>query len=152
MNDDDEYSLHYEFSDKVTEADRISVKSLTDNIMQRGNPFDLEQCQEIMNIATGAILEQEEKNFLLNFDTLGKDARKDFYRTRLQEKTKNLIGDTIPMTRKKTKKKENVKTYDLNKETVKLLRHIDYARVRGFDLNFTYIILPHKGWSDAETR
>ena len=80
MGDDDEYNLHYEFSESVTKADKTSVVSLMRNITQRTNPFDLDQCGEIMNIATGAILEQENKDFLLNCNALGKDARKEFYR------------------------------------------------------------------------
>ena len=42
--------------------------------------------------------------------------------------------ETIPKTKKSTKKKSEKKEYDLAKETVKFLRHIDYARLRDFDL------------------
>ena len=76
MNDDDEYSLHYEFSEKITLKDNVSVAALIKNIQQRGNPFDLEQSRGIMNIATGAILEKDtmktwEKLLESNFTTQG---------------------------------------------------------------------------------
>ena len=40
IDDDDEYSLHLEFSPSVTEADQKSVSSLMDYVLQRGNPFN----------------------------------------------------------------------------------------------------------------
>ena len=45
------------------------------NILQRGNPFNLEQPKGIMNIVTGAILEKNEEYFLMNCISLGKTAR-----------------------------------------------------------------------------
>ena len=55
MDEDDEYSLHYEFSDRITKADKHNVAALMKNVLQRGNPFNLDQPKRIMNIATGAI-------------------------------------------------------------------------------------------------
>ena len=143
MDDDDEYSLHYEFSERITRNDNTSVAALIKNIRQRGNPFDLEQPRRIMNIATGAVLEKEHEEFYLNYDTLGKANRGEFYKTRLEEKSKQLL-DNIPMTRKKKKKTESVTKYDLDKETVKFLRLIDYGRSRGFDMRvlMSYEISP----------
>ena len=86
-----------------------------------------------MNIATGAILQKDTEEFLLNCDTLGRSARNEFYETRLKEKSKQLL-DKIPKTRKTTKKTEAKVTTDLNKETIRFLRHIDYGRLRGYDL------------------
>ena len=84
MNDDDEYSLHYEYSEKITMKDKVNVEALIKNIKQRGNPFDLDQSRGrgIMNIATGALLEKEKEHFYLHYDTLGKSARSEFYNTR----------------------------------------------------------------------
>ena len=61
MNDDDEYSLHYEYSEKITTKDKVNVEALIKNIKQRGNPFDLDQSRGrgIMNIATDTLLENE---------------------------------------------------------------------------------------------
>ena len=133
MDEDDEYSLHYEFSKPITVADQKSVASLMDNILQRGKPFDTEEPKGISNIATGAKLDKEVQDFLLNCISLGKAARDEFYESRLKEKTLQLF-DTIPKTMKKNKKITAQIKYDVNKETVKFLRHIDYARLRQFDL------------------
>ena len=56
-----------------------SVESLTRNIQQRLNPFDLE-----------TTLEKSNKEFLLNFNPLFNTAREDFYQSRLIEKSKLL--------------------------------------------------------------
>ena len=133
MDEDDEYSLHYEFSDRITKADKHNVAALMKNVFQHGNPFNLEQPKGIMNIATGVSLEKAEEDFLLNCISLGKAARNECYESRLTEKNLQLL-ETIPKTKKIIKKKSEKKEYDLAKETVKLLRHIDYARLRDFDL------------------
>ena len=86
-----------------------------------------------MNIVTGEILEKDEEDFLMNCISLGKAARNEFYESRLSEKNIQLL-ETIPKTKKSIKKKSEKKEYDLAKETVKILRHIDYARLRDFDV------------------
>ena len=43
VDEDDKYSLHYEFSDRITKADKHSVAALMKSLLQRGNPFYLEQ-------------------------------------------------------------------------------------------------------------
>ena len=43
INEDDEYSMHYEFSDQITKADKHSVAALMKNVLQGGNPFNREQ-------------------------------------------------------------------------------------------------------------
>ena len=58
MDEDDEYSFHYEFSKPITESDQKSVASLMNNLMQRRNPFDTEEPKGIINIATGATLDK----------------------------------------------------------------------------------------------
>ena len=143
MDEDDEYSLHYEFSDRITKADKHNVAALMKNVFQHENPFNLEQPKGIMNIATGVILEKAEEDFLMNCISLGKAARNECYESRLTEKNIQLL-ETIPKTKKIIKKKSEKKEYDLAKETVKLLRHIDYARLRDFDLKIlmSYEISP----------
>ena len=86
MDEDDEYSLHYEFSDRIPKADKHNVVAPLKNVIQRGNPFNLEQLKDIMNIATDAVLEKEEKDFLMNSISLRKVARNEFYKSRLTEK------------------------------------------------------------------
>ena len=86
-----------------------------------------------MNNVLGAILGKDEEDFLMNCISLGKTARNEFYESRLTEKNIELL-ETIPKTRKSTKKKIKKKQYDLAKETVKFLRHIGYARLQDFNL------------------
>ena len=112
MDEDDEYSLHYEFSDWITKADKHNVAALMKNVLQRGNPFSLEQPKGIRNNSTGAILEKDEEDFLMNCISLGKAARNEFYESRLTEKNIQLL-ETIPKTKKSIKKKSEEKQYDL---------------------------------------
>ena len=126
------YSLHYEFSDQITKPDKHSVVTLTKNLLQRGNPLNLEQPKGIMNTTNGAILEKDGEDFLMKYISLGK-AADEFYESCLTEKNIQLL-ETIPKTRKSTKKMSEKKEYDFAKETVKFLRHINYARLQNFDL------------------
>ena len=41
IDEDYEYSLQYEFSDRITKADKHSVAVLIKNVLQRGNPLNL---------------------------------------------------------------------------------------------------------------
>ena len=43
VDEDDKYSLHYEFSDRITKADNHSAAALMKSLLQRGKPFYLEQ-------------------------------------------------------------------------------------------------------------
>ena len=56
------------------------------NVLPHGNPFNLEQPKGVMNIATGAILQKDKQDFLMNCISLGKAARNEFYESRLPEK------------------------------------------------------------------
>ena len=104
------YSLQYEFSDhqirqtwqkkQTNMAGKHSVTILTKNLLQRGNPFNLEQPKGI--ITNGAILEKDEEDCLMNCISLGK-AADEFYESCLTEKSIQLL-ETIPKTRKSTKK------------------------------------------------
>ena len=90
-----------------------------------------------MNIVTGEILEKDEEDFLMNCISLGKAARSE---SLLTEKNIQLL-ETIPKTKKSIKRNSEKKEYDLAKETVKFLSHIDYARLRNFDLK---ILMGHE--------
>ena len=124
MDEDDEYSLHYELSGRITKADKHSVTALMKNVLQHGKIFNLEQPKGIMDIATGAILEKDEEDFLMNWISLEKAARNEFCESRLPEKNIQFL-ETIRKTKKITKKKIEKKEYDLAKETVKFLCHIN---------------------------
>ena len=43
MDKDDEHNLRYEFSDRITKADKHRVAAPMKSLLQRGNPFYLEQ-------------------------------------------------------------------------------------------------------------
>ena len=123
MDEDDEYSLHYEFSDRIIKADKHNIAALMNNVLQRGSPFNLEQSKGIMNIATGAILEKDEEDFQMTCISLGKAAKNEFW-----------VSSDIPKTKKSIKKKSEKIEYDLAKETVKFSHHIYYARLWDFNL------------------
>ena len=67
--------------------------------------------KDIMNIATGAILENDEEEFLMNWISLGKAARNKFYESHLTEKDIRLL-ETIPKTRKSPNKNIEKKEHD----------------------------------------
>ena len=68
------------------------------NLLQPGNPFNLQQPKGIMNI-----LEKDEEDFLMNYISLGKAARNEFYELCLTEKNIKML-ETIPKTRKRPRK------------------------------------------------
>ena len=56
-----------------------------------------------MNITNGAVLEKDDEDFLMNYISLGKAARNEFYELCLTEKNIQLL-ETIPKTRKRPRK------------------------------------------------
>ena len=111
MNEYDEYNLHHEFSPTITETDIKSVSLIKEYILQRGNPFNLDKPQPFINITSGAAVEKEECEFLLNCMQLGEAARDDFYESRRSEKSVKLF-DVIPKTKNQKKKPTTVTTYE----------------------------------------
>ena len=131
MDEDDEYSLQYKFSDQITKANKNSIAALMKNVLQRGNPFNLEQPKGIMDIATGAIVEKDEEDFLTNCSSLGKAARNEFYDSCLKEKNIPLL-ETVPKTKKSTKEKVRKKNMiGLKKQ---IFTSYDYTCLRDFNL------------------
>ena len=63
----------------------FNIAALMKNVLQCGNPFNLEQPKSIMNLAPAAILEKDEEDFLMNFDSSEKAAN-GFYESCLPEK------------------------------------------------------------------
>ena len=115
MDEDAKYSLNYEFSGRITIADKNSVAALIKNVLQPGNPFNLEQPKCIMNIATSAILEKDEEDFLMHCNSLGKAARNEFYKSCLKDKKIQLLKTSLK-TKKNTKKKSKKKN----------MKHLDF--------------------------
>lgn len=87
-----------------------------------------------MDISNDAILENDQKNFLINYISLRKAARNEFYASRLKEKTCSCWKPLLKL-RKAPQKKSEKKEYELGKETIRFLHHIDYVRMQDFDLN-----------------
>ena len=104
MDEDDKYSLHCEVSDRITKAGKHSVAAQMKNLLQLGNPVDLEQPKGIINIATGAILGKDEENFLMNCNSIGNAARNEFHKSRMKKKNMQLL-ETIPKTKQARRKK-----------------------------------------------
>ena len=62
-----------------------------------------------MNVATGAVLEKDEEDFIIIWNFLTKAARNDFYESRLEVKKIQLletISNTVKRTQKKSEKKK----------------------------------------------
>ena len=64
---------------------------------------------------------------------MGEATYKEFYQSRLAEKTEKLF-DTIPKTRKAHKSEKASTKVNINKETISFMRNIDYARLRNFSI------------------
>ena len=142
MVEDDEYSLLFKFSDRITKADKHNASALMKNVLQRGNTLNLEQPKGVMNIATGAILEKDEEDFLMNSISLGKAARNEFYESRLTEKNIQLL-ETIPKTKKSIKKMSEKKEYDLAKETVNFYVILTMLVCEILILKFSWVMKSH---------
>ena len=129
---EDEYSLHHKFSEKLSETDQTYIQQLVDYISDRGNPFDPEN-STMKNLVTGATLDTATTSFLLDSVVKGAEAYDKFVKERLDCKSVKLFGK-IPMTRKIKKMGKNWKPPDVNKETIYFLRMIDYSRLRSLDI------------------
>ena len=107
INDDnEEYSLHHEFSQKTSEHDNECVEQMNSYVLRKGNPFNPDDVS-IKNLVTKAQFDDETCTFLLSCIDEGEVRYKEFIRTRFEEKTKKIF-DTIPKTRvTKTKRKKD---------------------------------------------
>ena len=151
VNQEDEYSLHHEFSEKLSETDQTYIQQLVDYISNIGNPFDPEN-STMKNLVTGATLDAATTSFLLDSVVKGTEAYHKFVKERLDCKSVKLF-DKIPMTRKIKKMRKNWKPPDVNIETIHFLRMIDYSRLRSLDIAYLLkarnrfdIVLLDQGW------
>ena len=113
MNDNDENSLHHEYSQSVTDGDQKSITLIMDYILEQDNPFNM-----------------FERDFLLNCTSLSQAARDEFYKS-LFNKTTVKLSDTIPKTRR-TKRRRNPQQF-LFMMSTKTPSNIDNARLRNFE-------------------
>ena len=116
--DDSEYSLHHEFSKSSTAAVEESVmvvcKYLEDKyLFKEGN---------LINVATGEILEDESKIFFIGCIERGEDLYNKFRKERIVEKNTSLFK-TISQQKIKKPKNNVQDAVDKKKDTMTLLRN-----------------------------
>ena len=128
----DEYSLHHEFSEKLSETDQTYIQELVGYISDSRNPFHSENTT-MKNLVTGATLNAESMSFLLGSVAKGKEAYDKFVKECLDCKSVKLF-DKIPMTRKTKVMGKNWKPPNVNKETIHFPQMIDYSRQRILDI------------------
>ena len=64
-NEEGEYNLHHEFSDSITKADEECVEQIKDYINHRQNPFEVADDNKLINIVTGAAIDNDIKESLI---------------------------------------------------------------------------------------
>ena len=157
MDEDDKYSLHCEVSDRITKAGKHSVAAQMKNLLQLGNPVDLEQPKGIINIATGAILGKDDENFLMNCNSIGNAARNEFHKSRMKKKNMQLL-ETIPKTkqarRKKVRKKNIIwlkKQLDFYVRLTMLVCEISISKFSWATKSHPHVfILQKEVWSESQ--
>ena len=94
MSDDDEYSIHHEFSSSETALDELQVQQIFSSISKYGNPFDLGS-SSIKNLVTCSEVDSKLSAIYLKLNRVGGTAYNDFRTPRLLEKSAKLFV-TIP--------------------------------------------------------
>ena len=118
-DENDEYSLHREFSEKISEYDNKCVKQMTSYLLRKGNLFNPDDVS-IKNLVTKAIFDDETCSFLLTCKDQGDSQYTEFVKTRFEEKTVNIF-DTLPKTRVNKVRKKKDKIPDITEETKSFL-------------------------------
>ena len=88
-NAEGEYNL--QFSDSITKADEECIEQIKDYINHRQNQFEVTDDSKLINIVTGAMIDNDIKNHLLNCIEIGEDLYKEYTETRMATKTKKLL-------------------------------------------------------------
>ena len=140
--DDSEYSLHHEFSKSSTPAVEESVMVVCKYLEDK----DLFKEGNLINVATGEILEDESKIFFIGSIERGEDLYNKFRKERIVEKNTSLFK--IISQQKIKNPKNNVQdAVDKKKDTMTLLRTVDIARARCYDikklLSYELTSIPH---------
>ena len=134
LNKDNEYTVHHEFSQTLTEADEECVEQIVTCIGERNNPFNTAITTKVTNIVTGKEVNKETSSFLINCIKKGEENYNEFRQARLIDKTKNLM-DPITKVRKIRKHSAPNKKIDIKKEAIMAIRNIDYARLRNYSIS-----------------
>ena len=128
----DGYSIHHEFGSSITKRDQEAVEQMVEYVDERGGLLNLDQ-NKITNICTGVYLDREASEFHLGCKTIGEEEYGKFKSKRLEKKTVKLFY-VIPKVRKKKSNTHASNTVDLKKETVSFVRHIDFLRLRIYNI------------------
>ena len=140
LSNNDEYSLHHEFSDSATKKEEESVDSIQSYLMQRS----LFEPGDICNVFSGKVLDTHESNYLLSCHEGGEKLYLEYRRERIIDKTKKIF-DCIPKPKTKKSKghKEVDKDINIEAESLTMARTLDVARVHSYDIKklFCYEIV-----------
>ena len=88
LNEDNEYTVHHEFSQTLTEADEECVEQIVTYIGERNNPFDPAITTKVTNIVTGKEVNKETSSFLIHCMKKGEENYNEFRQARLIDKTR----------------------------------------------------------------
>ena len=134
MIDENQYTIHHEFSEGRMEDDTSAVNSIKKHIEDRSNPFT--DTQEFpISFSTGKKLEKKLVGNLIENVKIGEEEYVKFKRDRLENKSVKLLDriSNVKMTAKPTI--THIKMPDIRKETTMFLRIVEIARMRSFDLH-----------------
>ena len=81
LTEEDEYSLHHEFSTTLIQADEEYVERIVNYIAVRNNPFDT-ATSTVTNIVTGKAIDAETASFLIDCVRKGVESYSKFRTTR----------------------------------------------------------------------
>ena len=129
MEANDEYSIHYEFSDAVTARDENNVDILKSFLSKKADLFEL---GDLSNVVSGNVLKKEESQFLLSCYENGEKLYKKYRQDRMVDKSAKLF-DRIQKPKILNVKVKEPKV-DLQAETLALVRVVDVARGQGYDV------------------
>lgn len=133
ITENDEYVLHHEFSDIITQKDNQCVLKMMNFITDRYNPFVLTDQDKVINFATGKHLPDAKVEFSLNCITEGCKQYNDFRDEVFRQRSKQLLH---PLSKKKfIKEKIGIRSFDASKETSSAQRIIEIGRERGYSID-----------------
>ena len=129
VKDYSEYSLHQEFSTAKTKEVERNVKTLYQYLEDK----DLLKDGNLINITSGEIIDDETKRFYLDCIERGEKRYADFQENRIVQKTMSLFK-TITQPKLQKHKAGGTICRDKKKETMAMLRTVDIARSRCYDV------------------
>lgn len=133
ITENDEYVLHHEFSDIITQKDNQCILKMVNFITDRYNPFVLTDQDQVINFATGKHLPESKVDFNLKCIAEGEKEYNNFRDQVFKQKSKQLLH---PLSKKKFMKgKTDIRSVDVAKETSTAQRIIEIGRERGYSID-----------------